>query len=480
MPDYTIADLEEWDKRIQAVIAEESLNTFPQEFELCDFNEMIGYEAYAGMPSHYPHWSFGKGFERKETLYNLGIVGLPYEMVINSNPALAYLMRDNTLLLQILTMTHVYAHNDFFKNNLNFSSTQPQYTIEKFKAHADRVRTYIEDPSIGAEKVEWILDAAHALQFQCQRAQKVKKLTIEDQKKRALERALPKEDPFHTIHKRKEYEPPDLNKLPLEPEKDVLIFIRDHNPYLEEWEKDLITIVVEEASYFLPQIETKIMNEGWASFWHYRILHKLNLDQGLHLEFLKCHNQVIRPLHGGLNPYHLGFKIFEDIYNKWETPTKEEQEEYHRPDGHGKEKIFQVRESDRDVSFLRQYLTEKLMRELDLFMHTKKGKDRVIAHISSEEGWKKVKENLLKNAGIGGMPVIRIVEVKTQNNQELILRHEYDGRELDIEYSDKTLKYVHRLWGRKVMLETQVGGDACRLAYEGKGEKSEISHQCLN
>jgi stage V sporulation protein R len=167
MPDYTIADLEEWDKRIQAVIAEESLNTFPQEFELCDFNEMIGYEAYAGMPSHYPHWSFGKGFERKETLYNLGIVGLPYEMVINSNPALAYLMRDNTLLLQILTMTHVYAHNDFFKNNLNFSSTQPQYTIEKFKAHADRVRSYIEDPSIGAEKVEWILDAAHALQFQC-------------------------------------------------------------------------------------------------------------------------------------------------------------------------------------------------------------------------------------------------------------------------------------------------------------------------
>lgn len=480
MPDYTITQLEEWDKRIKAIVVEEGLDTFPQEFELCDFNEMLGYEAYAGMPSHYPHWSYGKGFERKKTFYQLGIVGLPYELVINSNPALAYLMRDNTLLLQVLTIAHVYAHNDFFKNNITFSQTLPQYTIEKFKAHADRVRSYIEDPSIGAEKVEWILDAAHALLFQCQRAQKVKKLSIEDQKKRALERAKPRGDQFAAIHKRKEYEPPDLNRLPLEPEENLLLFIRDHNPYLEEWEKDLITIAVEEANYFLPQIETKIMNEGWASYWHYRILNKLNLDQGLHIEFLKRHNQVIRPMRGGLNPYHLGFKIFDEIYKKWETPSNEEQAEWRLPGGQGKEKIFQVRESDRDVSFLRQYLTEKLMRELDLFQHEKNGKDRVITHIANQYGWKKIKETFLKNVGAGSIPVIKIIEVKTQNSQEMILRHEYDSRELDLEYADKTLKYIQRLWGRKVVLETQVGRDGCRLSYDGKGEKSEISHCCLN
>mgnify|MGYP005836232881 FL=1 len=475
MRDYTIADLEQWDERIRSVAEGFGLKPYPQEFEICDYKEMIGYEAYAGMPAHYPHWSFGKAYEKRETLYQLGIVGLPYEMVINSNPTLAYLLRDNSLLLQILTIAHVYGHNDFFRNNRTFSLTRPEYTLERFKAHADRVRSYTEDPSIGAGKVERILDAAHALQFQCRRARGVKKRSEEDQKRSALEKARPRQDPFRSIHARQEIRPPDLNRVPMEPEDDILLFIRDHNPYLETWERDLLTIVIERADSFLPQIETKIMNEGWASYWHYRILNALDLDPNLQFEFMMRHNQVIRPLRGGINPYHLGYKIFEDIFRRWETPSRKEQEEFGRPGGQGLEKIFQVREADRDESFLRQYLTEELVRELDLFRHEKRGTERVISHVATPEDWRTVKETLLKSVGLGTVPVIRIVEVRIHGNHEMILRHEFDGRELDAEYAERTLRYIRQLWGRKVVLETRLGGERCQISCDGKEDKAQVS-----
>ena len=158
--------------------------------------------AYSGMPSHYPHWSFGKSYEKLKTLYDYGVSGLPYEMVINSNPALAYLMRDNTLLLQILTIAHVYGHNDFFKNNFTFKSTRAELTIETFKAHAMRVRRYVEDPSIGFEKVERILDAAHALSLQCRRNLAMRKLTPRGAARARYRRGAAAADPFQRIHAR--------------------------------------------------------------------------------------------------------------------------------------------------------------------------------------------------------------------------------------------------------------------------------------
>src|SRR5689334_19331391 len=157
MASYEVSELAEWDKKIQDKAAEFGLDWYPQEFEVCDHNSMLGYMAYSGMPSRYPHWSWGKSYEKLKTLYDYGVSGLPYEMVINSNPAIAYLMRDNSLLMQILTMSHVYGHNDFFKNNFTFKSTRAELTIESFKARAARVRHYLEDPSIGVEKVEHIL-----------------------------------------------------------------------------------------------------------------------------------------------------------------------------------------------------------------------------------------------------------------------------------------------------------------------------------
>src|SRR5689334_4233710 len=201
MANYELQDLVEWDARIRDKVAEFGLDCFTQEFELCDHFGMLGYMAYSGMPSHYPHWSYGKSYEKLKTLYDHGVSGLPYEMVINSSPALAYLMRDNSLLLQILTIAHVYGHNDFFKNNFTFRTTRAEFTITTFKAHATRVRRYADMPSIGTERVENILDAAHALSLQCRRNLSIKKLSEQEERERIIDAARPPADPFAKIHR---------------------------------------------------------------------------------------------------------------------------------------------------------------------------------------------------------------------------------------------------------------------------------------
>ena len=461
----TLEEMEQWDKRISELAQRFGLRCYPQEFEICDHFEMLNYISYSGMPSRYPHWSFGKNYEREKTLYDYGVGGLPYEMVINSNPCLAYLMRDNTELLQILTIAHVYGHNDFFANNFTFtSSLDAKFTLEMFKNHAVRIRSYIEDPSIGLEKVEAVIDAAHALSLQRSRNLAVRRLSREEQERMLWERAQPRDDEHWDIHPPVEYVQPDLKKNPLEPEPNLLQFIADNNPFLEDWQIDLLHIVDKEAVYFLPQIETKIMNEGWASYWHHKILNELGLPDKYQLEFLVRHNQVLRPTPGGLNPYHLGFVIWQDIERRWNEGDTGREFTSDRPPGDlsamdendtpGRRKIFEVRESDRDVSFLRRFLTEKLMRDLDLFQHEKRGKDRVITKVSDEDSWEHVKQTLLSNVGAGSIPVIKIVDADYGNARTLYLLHEHDCRDLQLEYAEKTLQHLMVLWGREVVLET--------------------------
>jgi stage V sporulation protein R len=469
MASYELPDLVKWDETIREKIAEFGLDCYPQEFEICDHSGMLGYMAYSGMPSHYPHWSYGKAYEKLKTLYDHGVTGLPYEMVINSSPAIAYLMRDNTLLLQVLTMAHVYGHNDFFKNNFTFKSTRADLTVETFKAHSLRVRRYIEDPSIGLEKIERIMDAAHALSFQCRRNLAIRKLSRSEQIERAIDAAQPRPDPFKRLHRAPEFHEPEVHKLPLEPEEDLLLFVRDYNPYLAEWEKDLLTIADEEAKYFLPMVETKIMNEGWASYWHKRILESLELDQGMRLEFIVRHNQVVRPIPGQINPYHLGLRVWEDIYRRYTNPTPEEVKRDGPPSMTGEQKIFEVREVERDVSFLRRYLTEELMRELDLFRYEARGGDLVVEKVSDEEGWNEVKETLLRNTGTSSIPVIKIEDADFGHNRTLYLKHYFEGRELQLEYAEKTLGHLQRLWGRECVLETLLQGKRTQLCYNERG-----------
>jgi stage V sporulation protein R len=445
------------------------LDPYPQEFEICDHEDMLSYMVYSGMPAHYPHWSYGKSFEKLKTLYDYGVSGLPYEMVINSNPAIAYLMRDNSLALQILTIAHVYGHNDFFKNNFTFRTTRAEYTIETFKSHANRVRHYVEDPSIGLEKVERILDAAHALSLQCRRNLSIKKPSPAEERETRLQESEPAADPFGAIHRRQEYVAPDLKKVPLYADEDLLIFIRDHNPQFADWEKDLLTIVHEQAQYFIPQIETKIMNEGWASFWHKRILETLHLPQNLHLEFLVRHTQVLRPHTGGLNPYHIGMKVWEDIEQRWDHPAPEEEKEFGPKMKTGKEKLFEVREVERDASFLRRYLTEELIRELNLFEYRARGNEQVVSRVADELSWRQIKETLIQNVGTATIPVIKVEDSDYKNSRTLLLKHYHDGRDLQLEYAEKTLQYVHQLWGREIALETIVDNRQALLSFaDGK------------
>lgn len=437
MSEYNILELEQWNERIEACAREMGLDFYPQEFEICSYEEMLGYEAYTGMPSHYPHWSYGKAYDRLHTFYRYNLTGLPYEMVINSNPCLAYLMRDNTLLLQILTIAHVYGHNDFFKNNRLFKGTRPEMAIDSFKNHAERIRSYIQDPSIGYVKVERVLDAAHALRYQVTRTIGAKKLTLEEEKKRLVEEYQRKTQADLFGRPAEAVAPPNLNRVPLEPEEDILGFIIEYSQ-LDEWEKDILRIVRAESEYFLPQIETKILNEGWASLWHYRILQKLDLPQDLHLEFLKRHHQVIRPHLGGLNPYHLGFVMFNDLEIRF-----------------GTEKMFEARELESDRSFLRRYLTRELCRELHLFEYFQNDGEAIISEVADEDGWESIRDTLCQIIGMGSIPVIKVKEMSSRDGS-LILEHEYDGRELELGNTGETLKYLVELWGKPVKLITRM------------------------
>lgn len=453
MADWTIEDLQKWNDKIEKLAADVGLDFYPQEFEICDYNDMLGYQSYSGMPSRYPHWSYGKAFEKQRTLYQHGLSGLAYEMVINSNPCLAYLMIDNPLSMQILTMAHVYGHNDFFRNNNQFSKTRPELTLEMFKRHAERVRNYVETPGIGYDRVEKILDAAHAIRFQCDRNIFIKRLTEKEQENRFYKELNKDPDIWHHLKSKKGGE--DEEKFTPDPVYDLILFIRDRQPFLEDWEKDLLTIVRNETQYFLPQMETKIMNEGWATFWHYNILNRLELDPELHLDFIRSHNQVIRPHIGGLNPYHMGYLMFSKLAGS----------DGHRIDFEIDPEIFSVRSIERDSSFLRRYLSLDMARELRLFEYEVKNKKTVVSEIPDEEGWEKIKETLIANIGMNGIPVIKVKDVNFRTNQ-LRLVHEYDNRELDLRYVEKTMEHIYNLWNSPVLLETSLEDAKVYCSYD--------------
>jgi len=444
MADFSIKDLEYWNERIEKLARDSGLDYYNQEFEIINYEDMIGYESYVGMPSHYPHWSYGKSYERIKTLHKYNLTGLPYEMVINSDPCIAYLMRDNSLLIQVLTIAHVYAHNDFFKNNRLFKiGTKAEYTVEMFKNHANRIRDYISDPSIGYARVEKILNAAHAVKLQTERVVEFQNRLEEKEKPKFAIMENKKEFPYLERYSQNKSEGMTKVENPEEilvkPEEDLLKFIAKKGR-LQDWEKDILSIVREEAQYFIPQIETKIMNEGWASFWHYNLLNKLELPQNMHLEFLRKHNEVIRPLKSSINPYYIGFKLFEDLYNKF-----------------GPEKIFEIRQTERDQSFIRRYLTEELCSEMNLFEFITAGNDYIVSEVSDENGWKIVRDTLCNTVGIGSIPAISVRDWYQKDNT-LVLKHEFDGRELELSYTYETLKHIVDLWNGKVLLTTQLEG----------------------
>jgi len=420
-------ELEKWDDRLVAMAKDYGLDWFPIVYETCDYYEMIGTMAYHGMPSHYGHWSFGKSFERTHTMYNAGLEGLPYELIINSDPSLAYLMEENPLYLQVLIMAHCIGHSDFFKNNATFKGTRPDQVILRMRNAKRYIDGLIEDPSIGVEAVESVLDAAHAMSLQVPR---INKKYIPQKKQRDK---LIRNIKGGVYDNKSTF--PDPDDFPISREENLLAFIAEKALDLEDWEREIIQFVIDDAQYFMPQIRTKIMNEGWASFWHYRLMHDLDLDSGMHLPFLKMHNEVVRPHLGSINPYHLGFHLFRKIEERF-----------------GLQECFIARESLNDESFLRQYLTEEDCEDLNLFSFSLHRDEYIIDDVSDEPGWKSVKEDLIKQVGGNNIPIITISGIEDGNI--LCLKHEHDGRDLELDYGDAVVKHITTLWGDIVKLDT--------------------------
>ena len=439
MSNWTFEELKKYDDKICEIAERHGLDWFPIIYEVCDYFEMIGHMSYSGLPSHYSHWSYGKSFERTHQMYNAGMEGLPYELIINSNPSIAYLMRQNPMALQVLIMAHCVGHSDFFKNNKTFKGTQPDVIIPRTRGAKRRIQEYIEDPSIGIEKVEKILDAAHSIRFQTERLGR-SRISHSQQKENYLKRIKDDED--------RKWIDFVLDRVPFKVDYDILGFIIEHGKHLDDWERDILTIVKNESTYFIPQIRTKILNEGWASFWHHKILNELELPQDYHIHFMKSHNQVVRPHPGRINPYNVGFYLFQRI--------EEEQ---------GIDRCFFVREVHHDISAINELIDEKACRDLGFFTYSLKDGRRhqsyTVDDVADEIGWEKIKQDLIMQTGLNSLPRIGVSELTRGGT--LVLQHEYDGRELEIDYADQVVKNISLLWESDVRLKTYLEDEEVEL-----------------
>ncbi|MBC7325697.1 MAG: SpoVR family protein [Moorella sp. (in: Bacteria)] len=392
--------------------------------------------------------------------FNLGRI---YELVINSDPCYAFLLEGNDLNQNKLVIAHVFAHSDFFKNNIHFAPTSRQM-VETMAVHASKIREY--EFKYGHREVEIFLDAALSIQEHIEPPAIFPAGEGEKGKEKGTRRppATPYDDLWALDNKPEEQPRERARRIPPRPVKDMLAFIMNHSPELEDWQRDIPAMVREEMRYFWPQMETKIINEGWATYWHARIIRELDLTEEEAVEFARLHASITQPGRMQVNPYYVGSKIFEDIEKRWDNPGQEERERYGRKGGEGRAKIFEVRAYENDVSFLRNYLTRELVEELDLFLYQKVGAEWVVV----EKDWEKVRDGLVGRLTNCGFPYIVVEDGDYQRRGELYLRHYYEGLELDVHYLEKTLPYVYLLWGRPVHLETVLDGKATVFSYDGK------------
>ncbi|PTM58043.1 SpoVR family protein [Desmospora activa] len=439
------------------------LDFYPMRYEICPADIIYTFGAY-GMPTRFSHWSFGKTFHRMKMQYDLNLSRI-YELVINSNPCYAFLLKGNSLIQNKLIVAHVLAHCDFFKNNARFSNTSKDM-VESMAASAERIRQY--ELEHGREKVEEFLDHVLAVQEHVDPSLLPKPRLTEKEEKQKKQQPRRKVTPYEDLWKLDGLEEGEQKternkRFPEHPEKDLLLFILNHCRELESWQQDILTVLREEMLYFWPQMETKIMNEGWASYWHIRIMRELDLTDAETLEFAKLNASVIQPSTTSINPYYLGLKIFEDIERRYDNPTAKERELGWKP-GKGREKIYEVREMEMDTSFIRNYLTKKLVEDLDLYVFQREGHEWTI----SDKRWEEVRESLIASRINGGHPVIMVEDGDYRQNGELYLKHRFEGLELDIKYIEKTLPHVNALWGRPVHIETVVEQREVLFTYNGK------------
>ncbi|CAM3158785.1 SpoVR family protein [Filibacter tadaridae] len=439
------------------------LDFFPMRYEVCPADVIYTIGAY-GMPTRFTHWSFGKQFHKMKLQYDLGLSQI-YELVINSNPCYAFLLDSNSLIQNKLIIAHVLAHSDFFKKNVRFSNTRRDM-VESMTATAERIANY--ETIYGKVEVENFLNAVLAIQehidpslFRDERRDaKYRQTTNENRSVKGT----PYDDLWNLDRKESGDEKPTIQKprkTPPKPEKDLLYFILENSSELEEWQRDILTMMREEMLYFWPQLETKIMNEGWASFWHQRILREMNLTTAETIEFAKLNANVVQPSKTTINPYYLGVKMYEDIEKRYNHPTEQMKKLGIEPNK-GREKIFEVREIESDASFIRNYLTKELIQQEDLYLFEKKGDNYLV----TTKDYENVRDQLVAMRVNGGFPYIVVENGDYLRNGELYLVHRFEESELDVHYLENVLPYIYQLWGRIVHLETTVDGKQIVYSYD--------------
>jgi stage V sporulation protein R len=488
-------DLQDWKTIIRDHAKSYGLDFWEVVFELLDLEQINMVAAHGGFPTRYPHWRFGMEYEQIAKGHTYGLSKI-YEMVINNDPAYAYLLDSNRLVDQKLVMAHVYAHADFFKNNMWFVHTNRKM-MDDMANHGTRVRRYIE--RFGLERVESFIDnclsldnlidfhAPHIVRRAPKKEQPMSADEVEDKPARVAKIRANREYMDEFVN------PPDfiqaqLRKIeeernkelpfPEQPERDIMQFLMEHAP-LKTWERDVLGIIREEAYYFAPQRQTKIMNEGWAVFWHSRIMTEKVLNAEEVIDYADLHSGALAGGKTQLNPYKLGVEIFRDIEDRWnrgkfgkeydECDDMAQRRRWDKRLGLGREKVFQVRRLYNDVMFIDEFFTEEFCREQKMYTFAL-NEDSGNYEIKSRE-FRQVKQQLLHQLTNLGQPFIFITDGNYKNRGELLLQHRYEGVPLKMDHAQDTLTNLFRMWKRPVNLESVIDDKPALITFDGQDHK---------
>ena len=473
---------------VEGYARQHGLDFFPTIFELIDADQLNAIAARGGFPTRYPHWRFGMEYQQLSKGYHHGLQKI-YEMVINNDPCYAYLMRCNGLIDQKMVMAHVYGHCDFFKNNQWFSQTNRKM-MDEMANHGSRIRRYMDE--VGVEEVENFIDAClsleplidvHAPFIQRREAEDRYDFSGEKEKKSSDSpprfEAKSYMDAFINPPQKPKEEPTDEDqhpqrRIPQEPSRDVLQFLLEHAP-LNAWQADVLSIIRDEAYYFAPQAQTKIMNEGWASYWHSTIMIRQGLTSADIINYCDHHSGTMASSPTQLNPYKVGIELFRTIEDRWnrgafgreydECDDFAKRHDWNTDAGLGREKIFDVRKIHNDLTFIDEFLTLDFVREYKFFRFGYNS-DSESYEIESRE-FPKVKRMLLESLTNRGQPLIAIVDGNHKNRGELYLEHTFSGIELQLEHARDTLQNLYRLWNRPVHLATILEDTQSVLSFDG-------------
>ena len=472
--EWTFPLLTQFDQEIGRIARDEfSLDTYANQVEVISSEQMIDAYSSVGLPINYHHWSYGKQFVATEQTYRRGQMGLAYEIVINSDPCIAYLMEENTLPMQALVIAHAcYGHNSFFKGNYLFQTWTSADAIIDYLVFA---RTYIAEceERYGTEEVELLLDSCHSLMnYGVDRYRRPAPLSMAEEKRQQAEREAYLQSQINDLWRTlpvadKEAGRLDERRFPDEPQENLLYFIEKNAPLLEPWQREIVRIVRKVAQYFYPQRQTQVMNEGWATFWHYTLLNRLYdegfVGDGFMMEVLQSHTNVVyqppfdSPYYSGINPYALGFAMMRDIRRICEEPSDEDR--YWFPDMVDQDwrKVldFAMR-NFKDESFIAQFLSPRLMREFRMFAVADDDREDTleITAIHEEDGYRHLRQRLADQYNLGSRePNIQVYSVDVRGDRSLTLRHfRYNRRPL-ADSLDEMLRHIRRLWGFEVRME---------------------------